>query len=122
KGHLKGQHDDLYKKDITSVPQRQSGLLSSRETFEQYAQGRKEPQEVKIKVRANGDRKDTSKIDRKNVILRLAKEKGNINVKDVITVIPGLSEKTIQRELIALVKSNVLKKEGEKRWSRYSLA
>ncbi|MCR4330889.1 MAG: hypothetical protein NUV49_03355, partial [Patescibacteria group bacterium] len=32
KGHLKGQHDDLYKKDITSVPQRQSGLLSSRET------------------------------------------------------------------------------------------
>lgn len=119
KGHLKGQYDDLYKKDIISVTQRQAGPLSSRET--QYTQGRKEAHEGKIKVRANGDRRDTSKVDRKNVILRLAKERGNINVKDVAVLIPGLSEKTIQRELVTLVKNNVLKKEGEKRWSRYSL-
>ncbi len=30
-------------------------------------------------------------------------------------------EKTLQRELVAMVKDGVLKKEGEKRWSRYSI-
>ena len=31
-------------------------------------------------------------------------------------------EKTLQRELVSMVKDNVLKKTGEKRWSRYFLA
>lgn len=31
-------------------------------------------------------------------------------------------EKTLQRELVSMVKDNLLKKTGEKRWSRYSLA
>jgi hypothetical protein len=31
-------------------------------------------------------------------------------------------EKTLQRELIAMVKDGILKKTGEKRWSRYFLA
>lgn len=121
KGHLKGQYHDLEKKDIMSATQRQAESLSSMGAFEQYMQGRKEPRERKIQTRMNGDRRDTPKVNRKNVILRLAKEKGDINVKDVTEVIPGLSEKTIQRELVTLVKNNVLKKEGEKRWSRYSL-
>lgn len=30
-------------------------------------------------------------------------------------------EKTLQRELVAMVRDGVLKKEGEKRWSRYSI-
>ena len=32
-----------------------------------------------------------------------------------------MSEKTLQRELVAMVKDNVLEKTGSKRWSRYSL-
>ena len=121
KGHLKGQYDDLYKKDIISVSKRHAEPFSPTGTFEKYAQGKKESWKGKVKTRAGGDRKDTSKIERKSVILSLAKEKGSINVKDVAAVIVGLSEKTIQRELVTLVKNNVLKKEGEKRWSRYSL-
>jgi hypothetical protein len=42
-------------------------------------------------------------------------------MKDFVKVIPECSEKTIQRELLDLVGKGVLKKEGERRWSTYSL-
>lgn len=63
------------------------------------------------------DRKD----GRKNAIIALLSRKSNLTVKDFLSVITDCSEKTIQRELIELVSQGVLKKEGERRWSRYSL-
>lgn len=59
---------------------------------------------------------------RQDAILGLLKRKREIMIKDVAPLIDGVSEKTIQRELLAMVLSGILKKEGEKRWSRYSLA
>lgn len=59
---------------------------------------------------------------RQTAILDLLKKKHEIMIKDISPVIDGVSEKTIQRELLYLVKEGVLKKEGEKRWSKYSLA
>lgn len=59
--------------------------------------------------------------DRRATILGLVQKKDRITVKDVSMVIKDCSEKTIQRELLALVKQGVLKKEGERRWSTYSL-
>ncbi|MES2471196.1 MAG: hypothetical protein V4526_03115 [Patescibacteria group bacterium] len=64
------------------------------------------------------DRKDS----RKKAIVDLLSKKSNLTVKDFLSVITDCSEKTIQRELIDMVESGVLKKEGERRWSRYSLA
>jgi hypothetical protein len=63
------------------------------------------------------DRKE----NRKNAIIALLSRKSNLTVKDFLSVITDCSEKTIQRELIELVVQGVLKKEGERRWSRYSL-
>lgn len=60
--------------------------------------------------------------DRSETILKILKKKDNLTVKDIAQVISDCSEKTIQRELLALVDKNVLKKVGERRWSRYSLA
>ncbi len=60
--------------------------------------------------------------DRRATILGLVQKKDRITVKDVANIIKDCSEKTIQRELLALVKQGVLKKEGERRWSTYSLA
>ncbi len=40
-------------------------------------------------------------------------------IKDVSTVIRNVSEKTIQRELMALIDAGVVRKEGERRWSTY---
>ena len=62
------------------------------------------------------------KNSRQNVILNLLKKKSEIMIKDVTPLIAGVSEKTIQRELLAMVSSGILRKEGEKRWSRYTLA
>jgi hypothetical protein len=62
------------------------------------------------------------KNNRQSVIIGLLKRKKEIMIKDVSPLIDGVSEKTIQRELLAMVQSGILKKEGEKRWSRYSLA
>lgn len=55
-------------------------------------------------------------------ILKLIREKGHISVKDIVDVIDDCSEKTLQRELLMLVKRGVLKKKGERRWSTYTLA
>jgi len=66
---------------------------------------------------------DSRKNDfRKNIILNLIRKNGEINIKNVVSLITDCSEKTIQRELALLVKAGVLKKEGERRWSRYSFA
>lgn len=62
------------------------------------------------------------KNSRQNVIISLLKRKKEIMIKDVSPLISGCSEKTIQRELSAMVATGTLKKMGEKRWSRYSLA
>ena len=61
------------------------------------------------------------KIERKNKIIKLIREKKEVTIKDISTVISDCSEKTIQRELSTLVAQGVLHKAGEKRWSRYSL-
>ena len=62
------------------------------------------------------------KNSRQSIIIGLLKRKKEIMIKDVSLLISGCSEKTIQRELSAMIASGILKKTGEKRWSRYSLA
>lgn len=59
---------------------------------------------------------------RYETIINLLKKTKEISVKDVSNIVSDCSEKTIQRELLSLVDKGVLKKEGERRWSKYSLA
>lgn len=47
--------------------------------------------------------------------------KGEATIKDISEIITDVSEKTIQRELNAMIGENVVKREGERRWSKYSL-
>lgn len=65
--------------------------------------------------------KKERKNERQLKIIDLIKDKINISIKDITENIKDCSEKTIQRELLLMVKSGVLKKEGKKRWSKYSL-
>jgi predicted HTH transcriptional regulator len=60
--------------------------------------------------------------NRQNIILQLLKKKPDVTIKDITQYIKDCSEKTIQRELIALISVGVLKRTGERRWSKYSLA
>ncbi len=58
---------------------------------------------------------------RQQDIISILKGQSNLTIKDFSKVIKDCSEKTIQRELLELVDKGVIKKEGERRWSRYSL-
>lgn len=61
------------------------------------------------------------KSERKHSIITLLKGHGGLTIKDFSKVIKDCSEKTIQRELLDLVEKGIVKKEGERRWSTYSL-
>ena len=65
---------------------------------------------------------DVVKDSRRTRIVKLIKDNREVTIKDIATYFPELSEKTIQRELVSLVEEGVLKKFGERRWSRYTLA
>jgi DeoR/GlpR family transcriptional regulator of sugar metabolism len=70
-----------------------------------------------------GHVKDTEQIkDRRETIMSVIRNKQRANIKDIATHIRGVSEKTIQRELGALIEAGMILKEGERRWSVYSLA
>ncbi len=80
---------------------------------------RKDTTDAPLSTKA--ERQQSAQKDRRAVILGLLQKRDRINVKDVSAVVKDCSEKTIQRELLALVAQGVLKKEGERRWSTYTL-
>ncbi|MEQ1500099.1 MAG: DeoR family transcriptional regulator [Parcubacteria group bacterium] len=59
--------------------------------------------------------------NRQNIIIGLLKKKKELTIKDIAQTIKDCSEKTIQRELISLIGLGLLKRTGERRWSKYSL-
>ena len=61
------------------------------------------------------------KDSRKSSIIELLKKQPNLTIKDIVKVIPDCSTKTVQRELSDLVRGGVIKKVGDRRWSRYSI-
>lgn len=60
--------------------------------------------------------------DRREAVMSVIRSKGSVSIKDISTMIRGVSEKTIQRELSALIESGSVLKQGERRWSVYSIA
>ncbi len=61
------------------------------------------------------------KLSRREQILALFVRGVDVSIKDIAAKIKGCSEKTIQRELNALLYDNLIERIGEKRWSRYVL-
>lgn len=54
-------------------------------------------------------------------IISIIKNNKEVSIKDISKEMKDCSEKTIQRELMSLIRSGQIKKTGEKRWSRYSV-
>lgn len=81
-----------------------------------------------VKTRAVLDKKSVrspllsqTKEERKQNILAVLLKQESAMIKDFSSVIKGCSDKTIQRLLIKMVHEGVLKREGDRRWSRYSI-
>lgn len=59
--------------------------------------------------------------DREDSVLDIVRKNGQVSIKDVLQRMPEVGEKTVQRTLSALVARGVLRKVGERRWSRYEV-
>lgn len=68
-----------------------------------------------------GHIKDIKNSDRREAILEVLRSKGPSYIKDISTVVRGVSEKTIQRELSLLIAEGLVRKSGERRWTTYTL-
>lgn len=74
----------------------------------------------KGQYKGHSDVNDKKEI-RKNLILSLLGRRDALTIREISAVIHDCSQKTVQRELQALVDQNVLNKAGERRWTRYFL-
>lgn len=59
--------------------------------------------------------------DRAERIKTVLEAKPQATIKDIAEIITDVSEKTIQRELNSLIEKGQVVREGERRWSRYSV-
>lgn len=59
--------------------------------------------------------------ERQRAILERLAQTQRVKVSDFYEIFRGISPKTIQRDLQDLVSQNVIRKEGEKRWTVYTL-
>ncbi len=119
----------VFKEELAGLQQRflspvQQGLLPS---FERRSV--RSPQSTKSKegsplgaTHVSPDRSGGSSPIRKDQILSAVKEGVEYSIRDIVGAVPGVSEKTIQRELSRLVSEGVLVKKGERRWSTYRRA
>ena len=79
-------------------------------------------EKVSVTKTSGGEKIVKDKNNRQEIIVAMLKGGVKLTIKDFAKNIKGVSDKTIQRELLAMVSSGVLKKEGERRWSKYFLA
>lgn len=117
--HNSNSFDQTHMSFNKNVDSREKVLRNTKESIKKSG-GHTPSASVKSVVSTNTA--TSSKNDRQTLILSTIKSKGESSIKDLTDVIKGCSEKTIQRELIALVNSGDLLKTGERRWSRYTVA
>jgi len=60
--------------------------------------------------------------ERQKIIIDYVQKAGNAKISDFFNAFQDISSKTIQRDLQYLVDMRMLKREGEKRWTTYSLS
>ena len=115
---LYGQTTEQHFPKGHSVPQRTFVMSDSKIKGDQV-----KPENTNTHVVSNTRANtEVAKQSRRAQILKLIKDNHEVAIKDIVAHFPDLSEKTIQRELLAMSDSGVLKKFGERRWSRYTLA
>ncbi len=62
------------------------------------------------------------KTERRNEIVKILKFNGASDIRYIQSMVPGVSEKTIQRELNFMIGEGLVIRKGIKRWSTYELA
>lgn len=73
-------------------------------------------------VASSGQPSTAANSSRREGILSVLRTKGPSYIKDISLIVRDVSEKTIQRELAALVSEGRVVKKGDRRWTTYELA
>lgn len=73
------------------------------------------------KTKRQGTNRSDDKRERQDRIKMILREGGEMNIKDIVNKCDGVSSKTIQRDLQEMISAKIVKKEGERRWSMYSI-
>lgn len=81
----------------------------------------KDIRDMSYKRQENVLNKKEDKTNRRQLILNLLKVSSNLSIGEFSLKIADCSEKTIQRELMALITEGLVIRKGERRWSTYSL-
>lgn len=119
----KNKEQSLFSSDFFDVPQEhiKESHVATQPKEEKSPQEPSMPREPRP---SKGQKTSTEskKSERRAVIIDIVRRKGTVSIKDISHEFSGYSEKTIQRELGVLVEQGILKREGERRWSRYMLA
>jgi len=109
------QSPDFTKESFTlPAPEREK----MREKMEQMFQGHDSVRISDIETFTEQKKKEISA--RRDQIVSVLRSKPGMTIRDILKNFPGLGEKTLQRELSALITQGIIKKDGERRWSRYS--
>ena len=131
----KSVHEDINNPEYASFPYPRvkkdaKGLKSRKEGGRYkdsvlYKTGEDKEKEINSETRPldGGFHRKTDDVlnERQKIIIdRLAKS-GQGKISDFYTSLKGVSSKTVQRDLQNLVDKEILKKEGEKRWTIYSV-
>jgi uncharacterized protein YceH (UPF0502 family) len=109
-------------------------ILDLKKDTKEMKEIKEQVKEVK-EVREVKQKKESSKALEKPFALKIPKKEGSrrerissvlsekkdTTIKDIVSSFPDISEKTLQRELNDMVESGLLRRLGERRWSRYEL-
>ena len=95
-----------------------STTVSKRETYESV---RKTPTRITEVSKTSSSTQERTHDDRRSRILSVLKAQPGASIKDIVENVKDCSEKTVQRELNTLIKDGVVRREGERRWSTYSV-
>lgn len=87
-----------------------------------FSQGLTQPHQglsTSLSYTKNYQKNIVNKDSRQSKILSFINERKSAVIKDIVSLFPEVSEKTIQRELNTLIASGKITKRGSKRWSMY---
>jgi hypothetical protein len=108
----------MFETEKNDTPYLPSQSIKDKRTFN-MSDRPKSNTSLSVRPRRETGANPINKQERTNKILTLIKDKREVSIKDISVAFSDVSEKTIQRELNALVSSGQIKKVGAKRWSRY---
>lgn len=113
-----GYLDDFFGDHLTlqTNHHKEQGVLKDTKKTKEYT-----PLKLSNIYVSNNQNKKTleSKSTRQDKILSFINDKKSAVIKDITTLFPEVSEKTIQRELNVLIDTGRIIKRGSKRWSIY---